>query len=317
MKKLVLMGVAALTASLGLSACGVKASLDGAVSSLGSSPNLQVHLTADVTSTGAPASVVKDEALVKDFSMDLRYSDSSGVALSSAGSDVNSEILFNVNGSPLLDVRALGSNIYLEVDLTALEKVPGLNVPSSELAGAQLLLGGRWFEVPGSLLSSLEQTTTAQKAQDKKVAGIEREVIDKIATLIETSPYTTLSGGGYSESGSLSSIVTAIWPTISSLLPSASAPSSVPGTFALTLLMSGSSITGGSVGLTAPAGTGESATVTLNATVAHGTDDVVAPTGATVITPALLKQFTGLGQGTSSTLWGVQGGTNSGSTSAT
>jgi hypothetical protein len=69
----------------------------------------------------------------------------------------------------------------------------------------------------------------------------------------------------------------------------------VPGTYTLTLTNSGSVATGGSISITAPEGSGSpgNATVTLTAAVTHDNDAIVAPTNATVITPALLQQLEG------------------------
>jgi hypothetical protein len=90
--------------------------------------------------------------------------------------------------------------------------------------------------------------------------------------------------------------VKALLPTIESLDPSAGASvGAVPGTYTLTLTNSGSVATGGSISITAPEGSGSpgNATVTLTAAVTHDNDAIVAPTNATVITPALLQQLEG------------------------
>jgi hypothetical protein len=90
--------------------------------------------------------------------------------------------------------------------------------------------------------------------------------------------------------------VKAVLPTIESIDPSAaSSVGAVPGTYTLTLMNNGSVATGGSVSITAPEGSGGSgsATVSLSATVTHNNDAIVAPTGATVITPALIQQLLG------------------------
>jgi hypothetical protein len=55
--------------------------------------------------------------------------------------------------------------------------------------------------------------------------------------------------------------------------------------------MSGVTATGGSIEITAPSGSSGNASVGIHAAVTHDADTVVAPTGATIITPSLLKSL--------------------------
>jgi hypothetical protein len=84
-------------------------------------------------------------------------------------------------------------------------------------------------------------------------------------------------------------VVTAVLPTVQSLESTPVHPSSVKGSYTITLTMSGSTATGGSITITAPNGTQGNASVGLQATVTHNNDSIVAPSGATVITKSLLK----------------------------
>ena len=294
MRKFVIVGMVA--ASLGLSACGttVKASLDQAVNSLGSTPALQVHLTASLSGSG----MGQAESVVKKLSIDMRYWNPTGAPLSQAGKNVNSEIVINLAGSPVADIREVDTNDYVKVDLTNLASIPGVNLPSSELSAAQLILGGRWFEVPKSLITSelppsSAATATAKaqaaKAQAAKDQVIAKKLIDALSKLIDTTKYTTLSNGAYRQSGSLTSVVTALAPTITSVSPTTVIPSTVQGSYTLTLERSGANATGASVTITAPNGAKGNASIGLAATISHDDDTIVAPSGAVVITPSLLK----------------------------
>ena len=289
MRKFVIVGMVA--ASLGLSACGttVKASLDQAVNSLGSTPALQVHLTASLSGSG----MGQAESVVKKLSIDMRYWNPTGAPLSQAGKNVNSEIVINLAGSPVADIREVDTNDYVKVDLTNLASIPGVNLPSSELSAAQLILGGRWFEVPKSLITSelppSSAATATAKAQAAKDQVIAKKLIDALSKLIDTTKYTTLSNGAYRQSGSLTSVVTALAPTITSVSPTTVIPSTVQGSYTLTLERSGANATGASVTITAPNGAKGNASIGLAATISHDDDTIVAPSGAVVITPSLLK----------------------------
>ena len=283
-------------ASLGLSACGsgTKATINSSIASLGAQPDLQIHFTASVSGSGT----VEAQKALDVISMDTRYATPSGGPLSQANGKANGEVILNVGAKPLLDLRAIGSNLYVQIDLSAVNEIPGLPLTSqdqSELGALQLFLGGKWFEIPSTLLASELPSSAATKAKAAQDQAIERKIFDALSKLIDNGNATALSSGGYSETGTLESVVKALLPTIQGLDPSATSTSPVQGTYTLTLTNSGSSATGGSISITTPAGSGSSgdATVTLRAAVTHDSDPVVIPTNVTVITPALLQQLEG------------------------
>ena len=295
MRKIVLV-LGVVVASLGLSACGsgTKATIDSSIASLGAQSDLQIHLTASVSGSGT----AEAQKALDVISMDTRYATPSGGPLSQANGKANGEVILNVGAKPLLDLRAIGSNLYVQIDLSAVNEIPGLPLTSqdqSELGALQLLLGDKWFEVPSTLLASELPSSAATKAKAAQDQAIERKIFDALSKLIDNGHATALSSGGYSETGTLESVVKALLPTIQSVDPSATSTSPVQGTYTLTLTNSGSSATGGSISITAPAGSGSSgdATVTLRAAVTHDSDPVVVPTNVTVITPALLQQLEG------------------------
>ena len=299
MRKLgLLFGV--LAATLGLSACGsgAKATIDQSIASLGAQADLQVHFTASFTGTlsgGAEA-----QKILNAVSIDTHYANPTGSPLSQSNGKDDAEIIINVGAKSLLDVRTIDGNVYLNADLTALDSIPGLPFNAqqqAQLGAAQLFLGGKWFEVPSTLISSLVPKSAAATAQATKDQAIERQILDALTTLIYNGNATALSGGGYSETGTLKSVVDAIAPTIMSVDSSVPAPGKVPGTYTLTLTNNGSVATGGSISITAPQGSGTpgDATATIQATVTHDNDPIVVPSPVTVITPALIQQLRGSG----------------------
>jgi hypothetical protein len=294
-RKLVLI-LGAVVASLGLSACGsgTKATINQSVASLGAQADLQIHFTASVQGSG----VAEAQQVLNVVSLDTRFVNPSGAPLSQANGKDDAEITFNVGTKSLLDLRVISGNVYVNVDLTTISSIPALPLTAkvqAQLAALQLFLGGKWFEVPSKLVNSALPTSAAAKAQAAKDQGIERQVLDAVSNLIDKGHATSLSGGGYSETGTLESVLKALEPTIASLDPSASTAGPVAGTYTLTLTNSGSVATGGSMSITAPQGGGAagSATVSLKATVTHDNDPIDVPTSVTIITPALIKQLEG------------------------
>ncbi|MGP8009668.1 MAG: hypothetical protein ACLPKZ_05355 [Acidimicrobiales bacterium] len=283
MKKFLIVAVAA--ASLGLSACGAQATLDQTVSSLGSTADLQVHLTI----SAAGAGTAQAQKILSALSVDVDYSNPTGSALSQSDGKANAEVIVNAGGAPVIDLRDVDESLYVEIDVSALNNIPSVNLSSTELAAAQLLLGGRWFELPTSLLTSSFSATSKIKAEAAQEQVASKEIADAIEKVIDTSPYTTLPSGGFSETGSLQPIVTAVLPTIESLTNSSEQPGTVKGSYTIVLTTSGSTATGASIKITAPNGTKGNASVQLTATIAHANDSIVAPSGATVLTRSMLE----------------------------
>lgn len=274
-------------ASLGLSACGATATIHSAVSSLGSSPDVQINLTGTASGPGS-ADLQRYLSVV---SIDMEYSNPTGGALSQAGTSVSSEISVNVGTQTLADIREVSGNVYVLINVNTLSSVPGLALPSSELSALQLVVGGRWFELPKSFIDSYipaTSTSAAATAQDQAAA---KSIFDAISTLITTTPYTTLPDGSFSQTGSLESVVTSVLPTIDSIEGTTVQPGTVQGNYTITLTMSGATATGGSITITAPNGTQGNESVGLQATVTHNNDSIVAPSGSIIVTKSLLKEL--------------------------
>jgi hypothetical protein len=279
-------------ASLGLAACGTSpATLNAAVSSLSSSPDAEIHLTATASGPGT----AQTQTYLNAVSVDMTYVNPTGADLSGATS-LDAEITVNIGQSALLDLRSVGGNLYILLNASALQSIPSLPIPANDLSAVDALFGGRWFELPKGLLNSYLNTERAKLKADgaappatTKEVHEEKTIVAALTKFIETTPSTTLSGGGFSETASLQAFVTALWPTIKSLDPSTvAAPTDVKGSYTLTLSTAGSSVTGGSISITAP-GTGGNDTVGLQATVSHSGATVVAPANATVLSKSVIQ----------------------------
>jgi len=283
--------VGALAASLGLSACGVQASLDKALTSVGSSPYLQIHLTASASGL-APGGDQVEQALPA-LSFDVYEASTNGGALAQSSGQINSEVKVNAGSHTLADLRDIGANVYVLVDVSALSAIPGVNLSPAELGSLAMLVGGRWFELPASLVNSYIPAASKDLAPTAKDQAVVQQLIKDVTGVIEATKYTTLPDGGYSQTGTLDSIAKAVLPAIGQLGGTATSNPAVPGTYKVSITMSGSSATGGSMQITAPNGASGNATVGLTATISHATLDVVTPAGATTITPAMVKLLMG------------------------
>jgi hypothetical protein len=261
--------------------------MDQAVSSLGAPADLQVHLTASASGPGAQTAEV--QKALGALSLDVEFSNPSGAPLSQSDGTANAELIINTGTQAIADIRMVDSNVYVLVNVSAVADIPGVNLPAGELSGLQLLMGGRWFELPKTLLDTYLPSGSSAKAASIKDQADEQKILDALSTVIADTKYTTLPNGGYSETGTLESIVKALLPTIDAISGGTIPSSPVKGTYTLSVTESGSTATGASISITAPNGTTGNATIGLQATIAHANDSVVAPTGATIITPSLLK----------------------------
>ena len=292
MKAFTLWGLLAASA-LGLSACGAPATINQSVTSLGGSPYLQLHVTGSLAS--ADPTFTKAGFQLKDLSLSVDLASTNGATLSAAGSSVDGEVILTMSGSTALDVRSIGGNLYVEVDPASLDALPGVNVSPTALAAAGQALGGRWFEIPQSLLTQLAAAHQPSAAQTTRARALLGQVVAALSSLLENTPSTS-SNGTFTETGTLQSIVDALAPVLG---PATAATPTVSGTYSITLTTSGTTATGGSVSITSSGTsthpTTSPVTVALQATASHDPVSVVAPTEAIVVTPSMLSQFSSIG----------------------
>jgi hypothetical protein len=293
--------VPAVVASLGLSACTAPAVIAQARTSLGGAAFLQVHLTANVVSSDP--SLTKLDAALKALTFDINEQSTTGAAIVDSKTKVNSEVVVLDGQSKVLTLIGSAHNLYANVNFNNLALVPGLGLNSSQLAGASLFLSGRWFELPASVLAkytaslpTLKTGAPTLKLTPSQVALVGQRLETAVVDLFLKSSPTTLAHG-YSVSGSLASLVNAVVPALGKTVAKKVPVSHVPGSYTGTVTTAGTLVTGGTFSVTAPDGRYGNATVTFTATIAHQSVDVSVPSNPTVITPSLIKQFSGNGGG--------------------
>lgn len=289
--------VGLVASSLTLAACGSTATINQAVTSIGSQADLQVHLSARVSGYH----MARAQPVVKAISVDMNYSSTTGGPLSQSAGHANADVAINYDAHAVLEVRQVDRNLYVRIDVTPLSGIAGLGVTDQQLADFQLLLGGRWFEIPEDVITSLLPTTTINASQVAKEQATARAFVDALSALIERTPYKTLSGGGYSQTGSLSSVVKAVAPIVDRLTNRSAPQGSVKGTYTIAFTMAGAVATGASLSITAP-NNGPNATLGVHTTLGHADLPVVAPSGATVISRTMLSQLMSQLQTSSSSL---------------
>jgi hypothetical protein len=290
-KVLLVSGLAA--GALVLSACGGgssspshPATLTGYVSTIGSSPNVQLGVTLSVTGFNSPEA----QRILAASTIQIEMSNPTGGALSNANGDVNTGITYLVNGKTLGQFLDVDKNLYLQVDASNFSALPDVNIPQGELAAVQLFFGQRFFELPIAQLESFLPKHDDSKTKYLKDQAVAGTIIDEVAHVIDSAPHTAIANG-YKESGSLVSIDNAIYPTIKSLDPTATPPPvTEAGTYSLTVTTSGSSLTGVTVSVSGPE-SGHTATATISVAISHPSAAVSAPSGATAITPALIREL--------------------------
>jgi hypothetical protein len=284
-----LLAVSALVASVLLAACstaGTATTLRQFVGSVGSQQYVQLHMTGSVT-----GHVSTSEAqAIRELSIDVHAENPSGGSVTAANQNASVEVLINVGTTAVADIRLVDSALYFKLDLTGLSTVPGMHITPTELAAAQLFLGGRWFEVPRSVVQQFAPPPTRQAVAQS--SQIEARVIDALAQYIDTS-HSTKTSNGFTESGTIRRLESAFLPLASQIVHRQIAPVAAPGTYALRLSTSGTTVKGVSLSITVPNGSAGTATVTFTMTIEHNAVSVVAPTGATSITPQFLKDLSG------------------------
>ncbi|MHB1209344.1 MAG: hypothetical protein ACYC1I_06510 [Acidimicrobiales bacterium] len=296
MKKLWLVG--AIGSSLVLAACGVSATIDQAISSVGASPNLQVQLTASATGTGASSA----ESILNALTVDMNYASTTGGPIDQSTGHVNSEITINNKSQTVFDVRQIDANVYMRIDVNAYASLPTVTLSTQQLTDLQLAIGDRWFELTPASLASNVPTSTISPAQASKVRIAERAALDALSALVGSNPYTTLPDGGYSQTGTLDSVVKAVQPAIESYLGKPFTPSNVKGNYTIGITMSGASATGGSITLTVPNGINGNGTIDVHAAITHDNEPIATPSGATIVTKTMLSQLIAQAQGTTTPL---------------
>ncbi|MBU6515835.1 MAG: hypothetical protein KGQ78_08075 [Acidobacteria bacterium] len=277
-------------ASLGLSACSVPVALSDTNATLGASQFLQVHLTANLFAHGASAAkVIK---VLKKLSFDQNYQSANGAPLGTALNSARSELIISNATERVATIVDVNSNEYLNVNIPSLAHIPGLGLSATKLAPVNLLLGGRWIEFPHSLLAKYETSTLHLKPTAALAAKNEIQVVDALVSFLAKQP-TTTTATGYTQTGTLASLVNALTPLLKSTVATPITTTAAKGSYKLALTMSGNVATAASLAVTTPNGKYGDATLTLTGTFARDNVPVTTPSNALVITNSLIKQLSG------------------------
>ncbi|MDE3094046.1 MAG: hypothetical protein KGL23_08175 [Acidobacteriota bacterium] len=277
-------------ASLGLSACSVPVALSDTNATLGASQFLQVHLTANLFAHGASAAkVIK---VLKKLSFDMNYQSANGAPLGTALNSARSELIISNATERVATIVDVNSNEYLNVNIPSLAHIPGLGLSATKLAPVNLLLGGRWIEFPHSLLAKYETSTLHLKPTAALAAKNEIQVVDALVSFLAKQP-TTTTATGYTQTGTLASLVNALTPLLKSTVATPITTTAAKGSYKLALTMSGNVATAASLAVTTPNGKYGDATLTLTGTFARDNVPVTTPSNALVITNSLIKQLSG------------------------
>ncbi len=290
--------------SMSIATVGFAGPVKTAVSSIDAQPYLQIHLTAKATGTGASAA--KSAQALNALSFDVDEQSTSGASIATSTNHVNERIAVKVGETTVATLISVGANLYVNLDISGFSKFPGVTLSPAELASAQLLFGGRWFEFPSSLiLKNLPKTGLATATQVARTKTIKRELTTALTALLGRTQFETSANGVYSKSGSVASV----WATLAPVLLRAGLKTSLPttapvGTYTATLTTAGTTATGASVALSVQDGKTGHLNLRLAATFEHAVFDVSAPSGSTVVTSAMLSSLLSLASSSGSTTLG-------------
>jgi hypothetical protein len=292
-----LLAATALVAALALAACGasqIAATFKSYVASIGAQQYVQLHLTFGAKGPGT----AKAQPTLNKLSFDVLAENPGGGSISSGKGTNNAEFIVNYGSVVVLDVRQVDANVYVKIDATGLSSIQAFHITPSEAAAAQLVFGGKWFELTGAFLDSLLQkvhATTPSAQQQTNARAIEDKLINALASFVANTPHTK-TASGFEEQGSLLSLERALAPALSGVANKALSPvaSQVKGgTFKVALSTSGSTLTGVAISITGPNDTGSTVTGSVTTTITHDQTAVSAPSNPTVVTKQLLEELTG------------------------
>ena len=288
-------------ASVGLSACSIPAALSVAQKTYGASPYLQVHFSAALTSTD-PA-LAHYTAALQHLTFDLNEQSLAGLPIKSSLNQVNQSLVVMHGATRVATILENKSNIYFNVNFTALSQVPGMTSSTTTLATLNLLLGERWIELPYSLVAQYAHTSLGLNLTRSTIPNGENLLASALANIMARGTATPVAGG-YSESGSVAKFLSSLSTELKALGLRPASSTKAAGTYTVSVTMSGSVATGAHLTVVTPVKKYGNAVVRVSATFAHQALAVRTPTSPLVITPAFIKQ---LGSSGSSLLGGALG----------
>jgi hypothetical protein len=282
------MATLAAVASLGLSACSIPMALSEAQTTFGGSQFLQVHLTASLASAD-PASAHFATAL-QHLTFDLNEQSLSGLPIKSSLNRVNQDLVISNGTSRVATILEHKSNVYFNINFAALSHVPGMTVSASTLASINLLLGERWIELPFPLIAQYAHSSAGLNLTRSSISSSENQLLNALVSVLAGGTATTTTQG-YSETGSMATLVDALAAGLKSWGSKLTPTTKVLGTYTVSVTMSGTQATGAAVKVVTPIAKYGNAIVNVFATFAHQAVAVETPTYPLVITPTLIKQL--------------------------
>jgi hypothetical protein len=284
----------AAVASLGLSACSIPVAISEAQTTFGGSQFLQVHLTATLASAD-PASTNFAKAL-QDLTFDFNEQSLTGLPIKSSLNQVNQELVVSSGTSRVATFLEHKSNIYFNINLATLSHVPGVTISAATLASLNLLLGERWIELPFPLIARYAHSSASLTLTRSSISSNENLLLNAVVSVLAEGT-TTSTTQGFSQTGSLTTLVDALATGLKTLGSSIKPATKDLGTYGVSVTMSGTQATGATLTVVTPQAKYGRAIVHVFATFAHQAVSVETPTYPLVITPTLIKQLGSNGGG--------------------
>ena len=273
-------------ASLGLTACAVPAALSQSTTLLGGSDYLQVHATLSPSGTGVSA---QERAAFAALSFDVNEMATGTTTLEHSLNTANQELIIRWNSQPMATLIDHRGNMYVDLDFTLLAKLlrlAGSPVPASEVSAINLLFGGRWIELPFSVVHWLFRTYEHRNLTRADIPAGETTFVNDIVTIFAGSKVTTTPHGDTSQ-GSLASLAALISGIDPSLV---SGGSSAKGTYSATLDTTNASNVTFSFSEVEPV-TGGTQKLAVTGRLTHQPVRVSTPSASLVLTQKIILQL--------------------------
>ena len=280
----------AATASLGLSACSIPVALSQTQKTVGGSAYLQVHFHATLVSQDQ--AVQRWAGALDHLTFDFNEQSVTGTPLASSLSSVNQSLVVSHGAAHVATILEHKSDFYVDVNFAALSEIPGAGNNARTLASLNFLLGNRWIELPFSLVAQYVHSTSHLTLTRSSLLIDENLLLNGFVGFLARIPATTNSRG-FSESGSLSTLIHALTSRLPSFAKPLAAPSSLTGSYDLSVAMSGSQASSATLQISVPSVTHGVSAVRVFASFAHQDVAIVTPNSPLVITPALVQQLSG------------------------
>ena len=278
----------AATASLGLSACSIPAALSQTQKTVGDSAYLQVHFHATLVSEGQ--AVQRWAGALDHLTFDFNEQSVTGKPIASSLSQVNQSLVVSHGAAHVATILEHKSDFYVNVNFAALSEVPGAGNNVGTLTSLNFLLGNRWIELPFSLVAHYVRSTSHFTMTRSSLPVDENLLLNEFVGFLAQVP-PTANSRGFSESGSLSTLIHALTsrlPIFATYLP---VPSTLTGSYDLSVAMSGSRASSATLQISVPSVTHGDSVLRVFATFAHQDIAVATPNNPLVITPALVQQL--------------------------